>query len=177
MEFCLTRSLQILERTPAVLRSWLEGLDDQWIRCDEGPRTFSPFDVLGHLIHGERTDWMLRLEMILASSPQPFPHFDRFAMHQESRGKGLQELLDTFESLRQDNLAKLRSLNLDQDQLGLTGTHPDLGTVSLRQLLATWTAHDLGHLAQIARTQMVQYREAVGPWRRYMRLLRGSDSD
>ena len=171
MEFSLIRSLQILERTPAVLRSWLQGLDDDWIYADEGPQTFSPFDVLGHLIHGERTDWMPRLKIILESSQEPFPSFDRFAMYRESQGKGLEELLSTFESLRQENLARLRSRNLDQEQLDRIGAHPELGPVSLRQLLATWTAHDLGHLAQIARTQMIQYREAVGPWRRYLKLL------
>ena len=172
MEFSLIQSLQILERTPAVLRSWLQGLDEKWIYCEEGPQTFSPFDVLGHLIHGERTDWMPRLKMILETSQEPFPTFDRFAMYRESQGKGLEDLLDTFERLRQENLANLRSRNLGQEELERIGTHPDLGAVSLRQLLATWTAHDLGHLAQIARTQMIQYREAVGPWRRYMSLLR-----
>lgn len=173
MEFSLERSLQVLERTPRVLRAWLDGLDKEWTHGNEGPDTFSPFDVVGHLIHGERTDWMPRLRIILEHGPaRTFEPFDRFAHYEASKGKSLGQLLDTFEALRQNNLSRLRSLGLNDEQLELTGTHPDLGMVTLRQLLATWTAHDLGHLAQIARTQMIQYRDAVGPWRAYMRLLR-----
>jgi hypothetical protein len=172
MEFCVDHGLTILSRTPSVLRALLTDLPEEWLRGNEGPETWSPFDIVGHLIHGERTDWMGRARIILeAGEEREFDPFDRFAMFEESRGKSLAELLDTFEELRTENLADLRALELDEDRLGLRGRHPDFGTVTLRQLLSTWVAHDLGHLAAISRTMAKQYRQEVGPWRQYLPVM------
>ena len=172
MEFQLDRALEVLERTPTALRGLLGGLSDAWTSPDEGPDTFSAFDNVGHLIHGERTDWIPRARIILAQAAnRNFEPFDRFAQQRESQGKGLADLLDEFERLRSGNLATLRAWRLTDAQLDLQGEHPELGVVTLRQLLATWTAHDLGHVAQIARVLAKQYREAVGPWRAYLPVL------
>jgi hypothetical protein len=172
MEFELPRAIEILERTPATFRSLLGGLPDAWTTPAEGPDTFSAFDNLGHLIHGERADWIPRARIILAAGPdRRFQPFDRFAQFQESRGKTLGELLDQFEQLRRDNLAELRGWRLTDAELALTGEHRELGSCTLRQLLATWVVHDLGHLAQTARVMAKQYREAVGPWRAYLPVL------
>lgn len=172
MDFRVDDALAVLSRTPAVLRSLLEDLPDDWTGNNEGPDTWSPFDVVGHLIHGERTDWMGRARMILEEGEErEFDPFDRFAMFEESRGKPLGELLETFEGLRAQNLHALSSLELDDQTLERRGRHPDFGAVTLRQLLATWVAHDLGHIAQISRTMAKQYRDEVGPWRRYLPVL------
>lgn len=172
MEFELTEGMAVLERTPATLRALLGGLPPRWITGDEGPSTFSPFDNVAHLVHGERTDWIPRARIILAQgADRRFEPFDRFAHVRESAGKGLAELLDELEALRRDNLATLRGWRLTDRELALEGTHPELGTVTLRQLLATWVAHDLGHLAQTSRVLAKQYREAVGPWRAYLPVL------
>ena len=172
MEFDLARTLAILERTPATFRALLGGLPDELARANEGPDTFSPFDNLGHLIHGERTDWIPRARIILAQGAERrFTPYDRFAQFRESKGKTSGMLLDELASLRAENLATLRSWKLTDAQLALTGEHPALGTVTLRQLLATWVAHDLGHIAQVARVMAKQYREAVGPWREYLPVL------
>lgn len=169
MEFRLEQCIEILERTPAALDGLLRGLSREWIRGNEGPSTWSPFDVLGHLIHGERTDWMPRLHIILDhGETQPFDPFDRFAMFRDSEGKILDELLDTFSALRRANLRELRSMHLTQDAFGRCGTHPALGRVTLGQLIATWAAHDLDHLCQIARVMARQYAEATGPWGAYI---------
>lgn len=172
MNFDLSHGIAVLSRTPQTLRVFLEDLPDEWTRSNEGPDTWSPFDVVGHLIHGERTDWIARAEIILAQvENRSFTRFDRFAMFRESEGKTLSELLDEFEELRAENLEKLASWDLQDEHLQLTGIHPEFGPVTLSQLLATWVAHDLTHIAQIARVMSKQYREAVGPWRAYLPLL------
>lgn len=172
MQFDLSNAIQILERTPQSFRALLGGLTEDWTTPNEGPETFSAFDNVGHLIHGERTDWIPRARLILEQGPnRRFESFDRFAQYRESRGKTLAELLDEFTSLRAENLSTLRGWNLSDQQLALEGEHPSLGPVTLSQLLATWVAHDLGHLAQTARVMAKQYREAVGPWRQYLPVL------
>ena len=172
MEFQLDRALEILERTPAALRGLLGGLSDAWTSPNEGPDTFSAFDNVGHLIHGECTDWIPRARIILAQGPnRRFEPYDRFAQKRESQGKTLAGLLDEFARLRAENLATLRGWRLSDAELVLLGEHPEFGVVTLRQLLATWAAHDLGHVAQIARVLAKQYREAVGPWRAYLPVL------
>ena len=172
MDFDMTRSIAILERTPNTLRAMLAGLPADWIDATEGPETWSPYVILGHLIHGERTDWIPRARIILAQGPQRrFNPFDRFAQFRESRGKSLADLFDEFADLRAENLTTLTGWRLTDAQLALEGEHPELGPVTLRQLLATWVAHDLGHMAQIARVMAKQYREAVGPWRVYLPVL------
>ena len=172
MAFELSEGIAILERTPATFRALLGGLPAPWITCDEGPDTFSPFDNLGHLIHGERTDWIPRARIILAQgATRRFEPYDRFAQSRESAGKTLAELLDEFTALRAANLDTLRSWKLAEAQFALEGEHPALGTVTLRQLLATWVAHDLGHIAQTTRVMAKRYRDAVGPWREYLPIV------
>src|SRR4051794_7006141 len=152
MEFDLALALPVLERTPATLRALLGGLPSQWTDANEGPGTWSAFDVVGHLIHGERADWIPRARIILEEGrSRPFEPFDRFAQFRDSEGKSLAELLDEFERLRGESLSTLRSWGLTDAQLSLEGEHPMFGAVTLRQLLATWTAHDVSHLAQISR--------------------------
>jgi hypothetical protein len=172
MSFQLSDGIAVLERTPATFRALLAGLPDTWTARNEGPDTFSPFDNLGHLIHGERADWIPRARIILAQgATRRFEPYDRFAQIRESEGKQLAQLLDEFAQLRAGNLATLRGFELTDRELALEGEHPSLGTVTLRQLLATWVAHDLGHIAQTARVMAKQYREAVGPWRQYLPVL------
>ena len=172
MSFDLSDAIAVLERTPATFRALLGGLPDTWTTSNEGPNTFSPFDVVGHLIHGERTDWTPRARIILAQGPnRRFEPYDRFAQVRESAGKSMAELIDEFARLREENLATLRSWNLSEQELALEGEHPELGPVSLRQLLAAWVAHDLGHVAQTTRVMAKQYRESVGPWRVYLPVL------
>lgn len=170
--FDLHGARQILARTPGVLRAWLSGLDESWVKSGYGASTFSPYDIVGHLIHGERTDWLPRARWILEhGESRPFEPFDRFAMHELSRGRSLGELLDEFERLRAENLRALDELRLRALDLARTGAHPALGRVTLGELLATWVVHDLNHLHQIAKCQASQYRDAVGPWRAYLPLL------
>lgn len=172
MDFNLTRSLEVLERTPSVLRALLEDLSGEWTTPNEGPDTFSAFDNVAHLAHTERTNWIQRARIILEhGAATTFPPLDRFGQYEESKGKSMTEVLDEFAELRAENLSTLRSWDLSEEQRGLEGEHPALGRVSLRQLLATWTTHDLSHLAQIARVVSKQYREAVGPWRTYLPIL------
>lgn len=172
MDYHLDDAAAVLERTPAVFRALLGGLPDAWTTPNEGPDTFSAFDNLGHLIHGERTDWVPRARVILAQGAnRTFEPYDRFAQVRESQGKTLAMLLDEFAALRAENVAVLRGWALTDPQLALTGEHPALGTVTLRQLLSTWVAHDLGHLAQTARVMAKQYRDAVGPWRAYLPVM------
>ena len=164
--------LEILERTPAVLEALLANLSDHWTRGTEGADTWSPYDVVGHLIHGERTDWIPRMEIILSDrDDKAFVPFDRFAQFRDSQGKSLEELLAEFRALRSSNVAKLRARNLSDTDLERTGTHPAFGTVTLRQLLATWTAHDLNHVMQISRVMAHQIGSDVGPWVQYLRIL------
>ncbi|MBI3410115.1 MAG: DinB family protein [Planctomycetes bacterium] len=170
--FQLEQALEILRNTPRALRSMLAGISDIWTHSNYGDNTFSPFDVVGHLIHGERTDWMVRVSLILQrGESQPFAPFDRYAMYEASRGKSIAELLDTFEELRTANLRELAESRLTPAHLELLGRHPDLGPVTLRQLLATWVVHDLNHIHQIAKAMAYQYREEIGPWREYFPFL------
>jgi uncharacterized damage-inducible protein DinB len=172
MNFSFEDALPVLRSTPPVLRAWLEHLPDTWIRANEGPETWSPFDIVGHLIHGERTDWMERVDILLThGESRPFTPFDRFAQFEASRGKALPQLLDTFAELRAANLLRLESLGLNPKDFTRRGRHPELGQVNLGQLLATWVAHDLNHLGQIARVMGRQYSEAVGPWVEYLPML------
>lgn len=172
MDFDLSMGIAVLERTPATLRAMLAGLPLAWTDATEGPDTWSPFDNVGHLVHGERTDWIPRARIILAQgADRRFTPFDRFAQFEESKGKSLGTLLDELESLRAENVRTLKSWRLDDAQLALTGEHPAFGPVTLRQLLATWVAHDLGHVAQVARVMAKQYRHAVGPWREYLPVM------
>lgn len=172
MEFALSEAVAVLERTPGVLRAMLAGLPAGWVMSNYGEKTFSPFDVVGHLLHGERADWMARARIILEHGPaRPFDPFDRYAMYEDSKGKTIDMLLDEFAALRAGNVAALRELNPTAEQLDRRGTHPALGTVTLRQLLATWVVHDLGHLHQIAKAMAYQYRDVVGPWREYLTIL------
>jgi hypothetical protein len=170
--FSLGESVPVLERTPAVLRAMLAGLPEPWIVATEGEGTWSPFDVVGHLIHGERTDWIPRAELILRDGESvAFPPFDRFAMFEASRGHTLADLLDTFAELRAGNIVRLRRVVASPADLDRRGHHPELGPVTLGQHLSTWVAHDLSHIAQIARVMARRYTAAVGPWRAYLQLL------
>lgn len=172
MNFDLSNGISVLERTPGTLRAMLAGLSSDWIDATEGPETWSPYVIVGHLIRGERTDWIPRAEIILAQgSNRRFTPFDRFAQFRESQGKSLGQLLDEFDALRAENVVKLRGWSLTDEQLALEGEHPEFGAVTLRQLLATWVAHDLGHIAQVARVMAKQYREAIGPWRAYLPIM------
>jgi hypothetical protein len=172
MTFQLAEAVSILERTPGTFRALLGGLSDRWTMCNEGPETFSAFDNLGHLIHGERADWISRARIILAQGAERrFQPYDRFAQVRESEGKSLADLLDEFAELRAQNLATLRGWDLSEREMALQGDHPDFGPVTLRQVLSTWVAHDLGHLAQTARVMAKQYREDVGPWQAYLPIL------
>ena len=172
MIFSLVDAVPILRATPRVLNAWLADLPEGWTSSNEGAETWSPYDIVGHLIHGERTDWIPRTELILAhGDSRPFVPFDRFAQVRDSRGKSLRELLDTFADLRRENVARLESLRLETKDFDRRGLHPELGAVTLGQLLATWVAHDLNHLGQVARVMGRQYTEAVGPWLEYLPLL------
>lgn len=172
MDFDLATGIAVLERTPNTLRAMLAGLPSAWTDATEGPETWSPFVIVGHLIHGERTDWIPRARTILAQGEnRHFTPYDRFAQFRESKGTSLGDLLDEFALLRAANLAILQEWRLTDAQLALEGEHPEFGSVTLRQLLATWVGHDLGHIAQAARVMAKQYRIAVGPWRRYLPVM------
>jgi hypothetical protein len=172
MEQNLESTIAILSRTPGTLNALLRDLPEAWVRRNEGESSWSAFDVVGHLIHGERTDWMPRVRMILQSGEaRTFEPFDRWAQERESQGKSLSELLDEFARLRSENLSELRALNLGPADFSRRGRHPALGVVTLSELLATWAAHDLTHLHQIARVMAHQYREAVGPWSAFLGVL------
>jgi len=172
MDLELTHALGVLERTPSVLAAMLHGLGSSWIDASEGPETWSPYDIVGHLVHGERTDWIPRAQIILAQGPdRRFAPYDRSAQFHESEGRTLAELLEELARLRAGNLGTLAGWHLTARELALTGEHPAFGTVTLRQLLATWVAHDLSHVAQAARVMAKQYRDAVGPWRAYLPIL------
>lgn len=172
MEFNLPHTIALLERTPATLNALLRDLPREWTSCNEGGKTWSAFDVVGHLIHGERTDWMPRAKMILQSGEgRPFEPFDRWAQARASQGKSLPQLLDEFAHLRSENLKELQRLELQAADLQRRGRHPELGVVTLSELLATWAAHDLTHLHQVSRIMAHQYQEAVGPWSQYLGVM------
>lgn len=168
----MKEALAVLERTPDVLSTLLEGLPRGWVEGNEGPDTWSPYDVIGHLIHGERTDWIPRARLILEKGHTvPFEPFDRFAMFRASKGRTLSQLLAQFAALRKSNLETLRGWNLTAKDLARRGRHPSLGDVTLGQLLATWVAHDMDHVVQIARVMAKQYTNEVGPWTEYLSVL------
>ena len=172
MEFDLDLSTEVLRRTPSTLQALLGGLAAEWIRGTEGPETFSPFDVVGHLIDGEETDWIPRARIILARGPNPrFEPYDRFRHRARNANRSAESLLQEFAKLRAENLRVLREWQLTPSDLDLPGIHPSLGPVTLRQLLAGWVVHDLGHIAQIARVMAKQYTDAVGPWVPFMPVL------
>jgi hypothetical protein len=172
MEFDLEEAMAALSRTPAALKAMLSGLPRNWVENNEGPETWSPYDVIGHLIHGERVDWIPRAKIILEhGEARPFDPFDRFAQFEESKGKTLGELLEEFAALREQNLATLREMKIGAGDFEKTGRHPALGKVTLKELLATWVTHDLDHIAQIARTMAKQYATEVGPWQAYISIL------
>jgi hypothetical protein len=169
--FNLVEAVVILRRTPTTVTAMLDGIPDRLARATEGDGTWSPYDVVGHLIHGERTDWIPRARHILAGQTSPFEPFDRSAQFVASADKSLEELLATFSEARTRNVAELVAMNLDSTDLQRPGRHPELGEVTLAQLLATWVVHDLDHVAQIARTMAKVYSEAVGPWQAYLSIL------
>jgi DinB superfamily len=172
LKYNLERSYEILERTPRVFRELLSGIGEEWTTSNEGPDTFSPYDVIGHLIHGEKTDWVPRAKIILEHGvSKPFTPYDRFAQIEESRGKTLDQLLDEFQKMRTENLKWFGALTLSEVELDKKGMHPGLGEVSLRNLLVTWVVHDLTHIAQVGRVMAKQYREEMGPWPAYFRVL------
>ncbi len=171
MQFDLNKSIEILERTPHTLEAMLDGLSNEWIRSNEGPETWSPYDIVGHLIHGEKTDWVPRLEIILAQKgDRAFVPFDRFGQFAENK-KTLKQLLNEFKAIRTVNIERLRSKNLTERDLALTGKHPAFGEVTLSQLLSTWAVHDLNHISQISRVMAKQYKSAVGPWIEFLGIL------
>src|ERR1700720_1529111 len=174
-EFSLAEAIAVLTRTPATLNALLRGLPSIGVRCNEGKDTWSAFDIVGHMIFGERTDWMPRVRIILENGEaRPFDPFDRFAQAKQSQGKSLQQLLDEFARLRSENLASLQALNLQPEDWTRRGRHPALGVVTLSQLLATWAVHDLTHVHQLARVMAHRYGEAVGPWSAYLGVLQCS---
>ncbi|UCF18945.1 MAG: DinB family protein [Gemmatimonadota bacterium] len=173
MDFRLDHTIEILERTPGTLRSLLSDLSKPWVTCNEGTDTWTAFDVVGHLIHGEEADWIGRLQSILEHGEwRTFTPFDRFAQFEKTKGKSLAELLDSLAALREESLAKLKELDLQPEHLERRGTHPEFGSVTAKQLLATWAVHDLGHIAQIVRVMAKRYSDDVGPWSAYLRILR-----
>lgn len=172
MEHQLQDTLALLSRTPATLDTWLRDMPDAWTRTNEGPGTWSPFDIVAHLISGERTDWIPRVQMILESGEKrTFEPFDREGLVRETPGKSLGELLTEFDRVRTQNLAELGALNVRPEDLAKRGRHPSLGVVTLGQLLSTWAAHDLTHVHQLSRVMAHQYRESVGPWSAYLGVL------
>lgn len=172
MGFDLQQTIALLSRTPSTLNALLRDLPQTWRLGNEGGKTWSPFDIVGHLIHGERTDWMVRVRIILQhGESRPFDPFDRLAQTRESQGKSLPELLDDFARLRTENIKALCAMNLQPSDFDRRGRHPELGMVTLSQLLATWAVHDLTHLHQLSRVMAYQYRELVGPWGAYLGVL------
>ena len=175
MDFDLDKAIPILERTPGVLTTLLEDVPDDWTTVREGPDTWSPREIVAHLIHGERTDWIPRARIIIKQgSYRRFDPFDRNA--ELTSDRPLRDLLREFDQLRSGNVATLRGWNLKEKDLELKGEHPEFGDVTMRQLLATWVVHDLSHIAQITRTMARSYTEAVGPWTKYFRVLQRGES-
>lgn len=173
MKFSFEKSIEILERTPKTLEVLLTGLSEDWISNNEGEATWSVFDVIGHLVHGEKTDWIERTHIILSSEEnKTFTPFDRFAQFKDSKGKTLAQLLKEFQELRTTNLQILKDLQIADPDLKKTGIHPSFGEVTLEQLLSTWVVHDLNHVSQISRVMAKQYKDSVGPWIDYLRILK-----
>jgi DinB superfamily len=173
MEVKVNHVINLLHRTPTVLRAMLQELPSEWVTNNEGGQSWSPFDVVGHLIHGERTDWIPRAKIILESGEnRTFDHFDRYAQFEENKGKTIDELLDLFEIYRLDSIHSLKIMNLVPEDLKKKGKHPELGRVTLGELLACWVAHDMDHLVQISRTMSKQYRDEVGPWRAFLSVMK-----
>ncbi len=173
MEYQLDQAIEVLERTPKVMQALLSGISKEWSSQNEGPDTWSPYDVVGHLVHGEKTDWMPRLEIVLGTSERTtFEPYDRFAQFEMSKGKSLATLLSEFETLRKENLNTLRSKNLSEKDLTRTAIHPSLGTITLKNMLAAWVVHDLGHIAQVSRVMAKQYKDEIGPWTKYLTIVK-----
>lgn len=173
MKFKITQAIEILERTPSTLGTLLDGLSEEWTENNEGEESWSPYDVVGHLIHGEKTDWIKRLEIVLADGGNKiFEPFDRFAQFEESKGKTLNQLLAEFKDIRTENLQYLKSKNLNGNDFYKKGIHPALGEATLENLLSTWVVHDLNHLSQISRVMAKQYKDSVGPWVEYLPILK-----
>lgn len=173
MRFDLEEALGVLSGTPAVFEALLGNMPEERVHENEGPDTWSAFDIIGHLILGEKTDWLPRLRIILSESGEAFEPFDRFAMLEANRGRSMQELLDEFAALRKANVQTLKELALTEEDLERPGAHPELGAVTARELIATWVTHDQAHLAQTGRVLTKSYGQQVGPWRQYFSLLAG----
>lgn len=171
MNFDILKSIEILSRTPEVLENLLSGLSDEWLYSNEGGESWSPYDIVGHLVHGENTDWPERTQIILFREDKQFRPFDRTAMFEESKGKSMNDLLAEFRTLRLKNIEEMKSYNLDDNKLNLKGIHPSFGEVTLKQLLSTQVTHDLSHIAQIARVMAKQYKDETGPWIEYIPIL------
>lgn len=172
MSFSIPKTIAILERTPNVLSSMLQNLPTELVSCNEGPETWSAFDVIGHLIQGEKADWMIRTKIIISDkTDKSFEAFDRFAQFKTSQKKSINDLILEFASLRKANLKELKSLGISENDLKKTGNHPAFGAVSLRQVLACWAAHDLSHIAQISRVMAKHYKEDIGPFVQYLRIM------
>jgi hypothetical protein len=170
--FNLKEAVEILERTPDVLTSLLGNLPDRWIYNNEGGESWSPFDIVGHLIHGEKMDWIPRAKIILeCGEEKPFEPFDRFAQFNDSKGKTLNNLLEEFAKLRYVNIDVLKKLNLDENDFNKKGIHPEFGKVTLKQLFSTWVVHDLSHIRQISRVMAKQYKNEIGPWEKYLPVI------
>jgi len=172
MTFNIQEAISLLEKTPVTLQSMLDGLSTQWTNANEGEDSWSAYDVVGHLVHGEQTDWMPRLEKVLAEGPiKTFDPYDRFAQLKASKGKSIEQLLATFALLRKENLKNLRAKNLTEDHLTKPAIHPSLGKIELKQMLSAWVVHDLGHIVQIARVLAKQYKDEIGPWTQYLTVV------
>ena len=173
MQFDIEKAMPVLERTPRVIETLLYQLADEWIYSNEGGDTWSPFDIVAHLIFGEKTDWIPRTQLILGEGSKLFAPFDMEGHIKESKGKTMDQLLDEFKALRKHNLALLKGIDFSGETLNKTGIHPQLGMVTLRQLLAAWVVHDLTHIHQLSRVMAKQYEDAVGPWKQFMGVLGG----
>jgi hypothetical protein len=171
-QFDLEQAFELLSKTPAILNEWLGNLPVGWSRYKSDEESWSAFDIVGHLIYGEKTDWIPRAQIILQREGiKEFEPFDRFAQYEESKGKTLEKLLEEFSLLREKNLGILRGLDIQPDDYELQGKHPELGIVNSRQLISTWVVHDLDHIAQIAQEMAKRYKEEVGPWVEYLGIL------
>jgi hypothetical protein len=172
MQFHIDQAIEVLTQTPAVMNALLRGKSTAWLNCRKTPESFTPLDVIGHLMHGELTDWIPRVRIILDHQDRKaFDPFDRFAFKDMIAGRPVEQLLDEFAELRRQSLQSLRDLSIGEPQLELRGMHPELGPVTLGNLLATWVVHDLGHIAQVVKIMASEYRDAVGPWRAYLTIL------